>query len=583
MVGTDLHFFAPNAGIAFVSNPSGGASSAYLTPDGGVSWTPVALPGGARVTTVHFVDQKVGYAIGPETLLATTDGGEKWTAKPIAPGKSFSSINCSSAETCVLTTTAGNELIETNDGGATDTVKTTSSSLIFSAGYANASQIVAVGESGATVLSNDGGATFTPASADLGGSYSRLRQGPAGMLLAPGSDGNLAISADGGESWKVIATQTSQELVDVAFASPSVGYALDKGGGLQRTTNGGLSWQTLSPGTTRPADAVVALGERTVLLLGPVGISRAVAGGPFESVGGRLAATAHLSDYDLVGQTLLAFGADTHTLLRSSDQGASWRAIRLPLAHKPSKHQRASAGVAIASVAFTGPAAGFLLDTSGRLWSTRNGGRSWRQILSVGASEGVQLTFGSALDGYMSVRGFGGDDEDAFVLRTNDGGVTWHPQQITAGTIQYGGLVSTTALDAAALVDGSSASGETLARLLFTTTTGGEVPAATGTQAATLTLSTRTRTLTRKKLKAVHDVVTIRGTLSGALGGEQIVVSRRDLAGGSWQEQRAVAGANGGSFSTTWRISRSSVFVAQWAGDSGRPGEGSVPLEVKVK
>ena len=61
------------------------------------------------------------------------------------------------------------------------------------------------------------------------------------------------------------------------------------------------------------------------------------------------------------------------------------------------------------------------------------------------------------------------------------------------------------------------------------------------------------------------------------------MVSRRDLTGGAWQHQEVIAGANGGSFTTTWHISRSSVFVAQWAGDSGRPGSGSRLLQVSVR
>jgi len=39
----------------------------------------------------------------------------------------------------------------------------------------------------------------------------------------------------------------------------------------------------------------------------------------------------------------------------------------------------------------------------------------------------------------------------------------------------------------------------------------------------------------------------------------------------------------GGSFATTWHITQSSVFVAQWAGDSGRPGQGSKMLTVTVR
>ncbi len=578
--GTDIHFLTANVGIAFTSSPAG-ASAAYMTPDGGESWTPVALPAGARVTAVHFVDEKNAYAIGPETLLRSSDGGEKWEAEPIAKGKVFNSIDCASALSCVLTVSAGDSLIETANGGESATETTPSSALIFGAAYASPTQIVAVGESGTTVLSNDGGATFTAASLDIGGQYGRLRLGPGGMLLAPGADGDVAISTNAGQSWQVIATQSSQQLVDVAFASPTLGYALDVRGGLQRTENAGASWQTLSSGTSTPARAMAALGANTVLLFGPLGISRAVNGGPFQPLGG-VAASARLSDYDIAGSAVFAFGVGSHSLIRSTDQGARWSGVSLPLARRAARrHGRrvpAYPGVAIRSVAFTSSADGMLLDSSGRLWKTRNGGRAWSEVLSAGGSEGVQLAFATPTEGFMDVRGFGEDSADAYVLRTTDGGVSWHPQELTLGSLSYGALVASSGLDAAALVDSHSVSGEELDRLLFTTTSGGDV--AGGAQ--TLALSTPRTSLSRRALRTAHDTVRVDGTLSGALGGETIVVSRRDLAGGSWHTQQVVAGANGGSFATTWQITRSSVFVAQWAGDSGRPGLGSKVLKVLV-
>jgi len=580
LVGTDVHFLSPTVGIAFVSDPNSQVSSAYMTPDGGVSWTPVSLPGGSRVSSVHFVDENNAYAIGPETLIRTTDGGQKWEREPIAAGNSFSSIDCSSATTCILAVSGGDQLVETSNGGETDAVKTTSSSFIYSAAYASPSQIVAVGESGATVLSADGGATFTSGSADVGGQYSRLRLGPDGLLLAPGADGDVAISTNGGQSWRVLSTQTSQELVDVAFATPTLGYALDVHGGLQRTSNGGASWQTLNPGTTAPAKAVAAIGN-SALLIGPVGVFRAVSGGPFEPVAGAVA-SAQLSDYDLAGATVFAFGRGRHTLLRSTDEGARWTALKVPLQRRASRsHGRripAKPGVSIRSVAFTSASRGLLLDTEGRLWSTSNAGSTWSEILSVGGGEGVQLAFATSAEGFMSIRQFGTDTNDVYVLRTTNGGATWHPQEISIGTLPYGGLVASSGLDAAALLDGTSVSNQPLDRLFFATTTGGEV---TGARQA-LSLTTGRRTFTKRRLRAAHYSVRVTGTLTGAVGGETIVVSRRNLAGGPWQEQQVVAGANGGSFATTWHITKSSVFVAQWAGDSGRPGLGSAVLKVTI-
>jgi photosystem II stability/assembly factor-like uncharacterized protein len=579
-VGVAVHFLSASVGIAFVSESGSGVSSAYMTPDGGNSWSQVPLPAGAKVTAIHFVDAKNAYAIGPDTLLRTSDGGEKWEAQKIAPGNDFKSIDCASASECILTVTSGNELIETSDGGVTDSVKTTSSSLIYGVAYASPTQVVAVGESGATVLSSDAGATFTPSSADIGGEYGRLRAGPGGIVLAPGAGGDFAMSANGGQSWQVISTQTSAQLTDVAFSTPQIGYALDVNGGLQQTNDGGASWQTLNPGTTAPARAMVALGTRVVLLLGPVGIHRAVGGGRFEAVTGKVASSAHVSDYDLAGAGagagagVFAFGEGTHTLIRSTDLGASWQAIRLPLTDKHGKTRES-----IQSVAFTSANSGFLLDTDGRIWLTHNGGATWKEILSAGTSQGIQLAFSDPLHGFLSVGGFGRDEEgNAYVLRTDDGGASWHPQEITFGSVAKDGMLASSALDASLLIDATSITGAPLDRLLFTTVTGGDVPG----PAQALSLSAPRRRFTKRALRAAHDTVTVNGTLSGALGGEQIVVSRRSLAGGPWQHQEVVAGANGGSFTTSWRIGSSSVFVAQWAGASGHPGAGSTVLSVTV-
>jgi len=574
LLGIAIHFLSPTVGLAFVYDRNAGVSYEYMTPDGGVSWKAVALPSGAKVAFVRFVDEKNAYAFGPQTLLRSTDGGSTWEAEPIAAGNNFRSIDCASATECMLTVAAGNELIKTTDGGATDTVTTSSSSLIYGAAYASLTQIVAVGEGGATVLSSDGGATFAPSSVDIGGEYSRLRAGPDGLVLAPGAKGDLALSGDGGQTWRVISTQTSAELLDVAFSTPQLGYALDVNGGLQQTSNGGASWQTLSPGTTTPARAVVAMGTHAVMLIGPTGIHRAVGGGRFVPVTGKAVAAARLSDYDLAGNTVFAFGVATHTLIRSTDYGASWNAIRLPLTNRKGRSRES-----IRSVAFSSAARGVLLDTGGRLWSTRNGGASWVEILAAGTNDGMQLAFSNPSDGFLTLHSFGGDVTNAYVLRTSDGGATWHPQVITVGSVPEDGILTSGPLAASLLVDNAGVAGAPLRRLLFTTSTGGDVA---GTP-STLSLSTHRRRFTKRALKRAHRTVTINGTLGGALGGEQIVVSRRNLTGGSWQHQTVVAGANGGSFTTTWHIGASSVFVAQWAGDSGRPGLGSKLLTVIVR
>jgi photosystem II stability/assembly factor-like uncharacterized protein len=577
-VGIDIHFTSPTAGIAIIGPPSGGQSAEYKTSDGGVSWTPVTLPA-ANITAVHFVDATHAFAIGPNTLLSSADAGATWTAKPIGAGNSFTSIDCADPTTCVLTVAAGDRLVRTADGGATSSSTTPSSSQILGAAYSNPTRVVGVGSRGATVISDDGGANFTPASSAIHGvAFARLRHGPAGLIYSPGSDGVLAISKDAGASWSTLATQTSVNLVDASFASPTVGYALDASGGLQLTTNAGASWKTLDPGTSTPARAVVAVANNSVLLVGPVGVYRSVAGGRFNPVSGKTVAKAHLSEVDVAGTATFAFGE--RALIASSNGGASWTALRLPLTNKKGKSR-----VAIRSASFVNASTGMLLDTRGRVWRTHNGGRSWSELLSAGTSGATSVTLSDPQHAFLTIGAFGPDASNAYVLHTADAGATWNPQLISAGQVLPGALVAEGASNAYALVEaqlpsppGAAAGVRFVGLSFFSTTTGGEAGAP-----SSLTVATKTRTFSKKKLRRAHRTVRIDGVLKGAQGGEQIIVSRRNVSGGAWQHQTATAGANGGSFTTTWRVSSSSVFVAQWAGDSGRASLGSTALRVTVR
>jgi hypothetical protein len=119
--------------------------------------------------------------------------------------------------------------------------------------------------------------------------------------------------------------------------------------------------------------------------------------------------------------------------------------------------------------------------------------------------------------------------------------------------------------------------GSALARRFFFTATGGDAGAASA-----LKIKAGPTKFTRKSLRTTRGKVTITGTLGGAIGGEQITVSARPLDGADWTNRTVTAGANGGSFSATFNIRSPSVFVAQWAGDSGRIGEGTAPLVVRI-
>ena len=563
----DLVFTDADRGLAFVAQ-SGGATLLYETTDQGISWKPLDLPAGVnRVSRVTFLDAQNAYAVGPDTLLRSADGGKTWARRAAGAGQDLTSIRCATVDTCLLTVKGGDRLLRTTDGGVTVTPITAATQAIFAAAFASPSRVVAAGAGGATVVSDDGGINYTPIGTDIGATYVSMRHGPSPQIAyALGRNGQLARTTDGGASWRALSVPTSAELGDVSFASVDLGYALDLRGGLFKTANGGQSWQTLDPGTTAAPQAVAALANDTVLLAGPRGVRRQVGGGRFDAVSDRDVARARLSDLDTASGAIVAFGAQALAL--STDRGATWRKITLP---NPSKRKRNP--LRVRDVDFVDARAGWLLDDAGRLWATRDGGRSWAEIAATGSDDAQSIAFGSRTEGWLTVGDFYADPRSAFVLRTGDGGRTWRPQRLSVGGPALDGVVATSGRQAYALTVGPQQQ-----RQLFGTTSGGDAG-----EASRLTVTTPVKRLTRKALRRSAGQVTIRGTLAGAQGGEQVVVSRRDARGGRWISQVVTAGANGGSFTATFRMTRSSHFVAQWAGDSGRTGAGTRVLGVSVR
>jgi len=90
-VAKDIVFNSADAGIAFVTPAPGAPSVAYFTTDAGVSWKPLPIPA-ANVERVYRFDAATLYAIGAETLLRSTDGGQTFTKQAFGAGLALTVI-----------------------------------------------------------------------------------------------------------------------------------------------------------------------------------------------------------------------------------------------------------------------------------------------------------------------------------------------------------------------------------------------------------------------------------------------------------------------------------------------------------
>jgi len=541
---SDVFFTGPDAGVA----SAGG--QIYRTTDGGGSWTLVKTHS-APINGIFFVDASSGYAVGAGTsVLKTTDGGATWDVKSSGGAITLTSIRCANPSTCLVSVDAGDRLLRTTDGGDSFASVTPSTLKIFAAGFASATRAIAAGAFGTTVVSNDAGATWSQVGARLGANLTRLRATSSLLAFAAGRDGALARSTDGGASWALLGVSTSGDVMDASFVSQNLGYALDSAGSVLRTDNSGASWQILNTGTTARPNAILAFSASRVLLFGPRGVRRSTnGGGEFSTVKGRALRNARLIDFDRAGGAVFAWGLGALTV--STNGGKTWKKL-----HRPTR------GSGLAAVDFVSSRRGFALTLDGRVWQTRNRGRRWRELVGVGTDDAVDLAFGSTKSGYLTLDTFGGANA-GYVLRTTDGGKTWRPQLVDDDSIQQlNGLVATGANAGIVLSNDSS---------LLTTNAGGDA----GTS-STLKLKAKKRRL-RKRSK-----LTVTGKLTPHEGGERVVVSMRGQRLRRWVHQVATVASNG-TFTTSWKLNGNSLFVAQWAGDDDRAGDGSKVLRVTPK
>ncbi len=547
--------------LRFTSATTGFAAAGgkiYETLDAGVSWKAVAAPG-QRIEQIVFASATRGYAVGPAgAVVRTDDGGQTWAFVDLHAGTpEYTSISCASADECVLSTQAGDQVVHITHGGdGPNTVISPSSDAIYAAAFASSTRVAAVGANGATVRSDDAGATFASVGTRLSGTYGSIRAGgAAGSAFAPGRDGALAKTLDGGRTWSRGNVPTPSDLLDVSFPTAQDGYALDSDGGLFATTNGGDAWRALGTGSPRHARALLAPTADVVLAVGPRGVRRSTDGGAsFEAVHAKLVRTTPLSGVTAAGGAIFAWGPTS--ALVSSDEGETWKRVA-----NPGASARERAQLRIQQVAFSSARTGLLRDQTGRIWRTTDAGRHWRVLTGLGTERVRGLATSSANSAYAVVDGLG-TSSGGYLLRTIDGGATWQPQFVVNSPISDSGVA--TSPDGTDYLLGGDGG------LLFSTNGG------TAGATSRLTLATKRRTLPAGRS------ITVRGGLTPAHGGEQVTISVLAPGASSWQHKTVAAAANG-TFNTIWRVARGTTsFVAQWAGDFKSAGAGSRTLSVTV-
>ena len=188
--------------------------------DGGKTWIQAkTVPTQVTLTSVYFVNDKVGYAGGHDsTVIRTDDGGNTWTQvyHNVESQSPIMSIYFRD-EDHGLAVGAFSFVVETQDGGKTWNQRTlvagsTDDSHLNKIYATKDGTILVAAEFGKVFRSTDQGATFTEVDTGYEGSFWGGMGLKDGVALVYGMRGNVYRSSDDGVTWTKINSDTDKSV-----------------------------------------------------------------------------------------------------------------------------------------------------------------------------------------------------------------------------------------------------------------------------------------------------------------------------------------------------------------------------------
>jgi photosystem II stability/assembly factor-like uncharacterized protein len=230
-----------------------------LSDDGGANWRQASVPVQVTLTSMRFVDSKIGWAAGHlGVILKTVDGGATWR-------KQLDGVRAASLMAQALRTVGDDR----SERAAQRYEEEGPDKPFFDLDFIDAQRGVAVGAHNMAFSTQDGGSTWSPLGPRLPNPknlHLYAARYIADTLYIAGEQGLLVKSPDGnifqmlrspykGSFFGLLATRRGTLL-----AYGLRGYAF-------RSTDGGANWERVASGTAASLNAAIELPDGTLALL----------------------------------------------------------------------------------------------------------------------------------------------------------------------------------------------------------------------------------------------------------------------------------------------------------------------------
>jgi len=244
-----------------------------LSDDNGRTWRRAKSPAAPMLTAVEFLDAKLGWAVGHDSvILATADGGETWVQQFAAAAEQRPLLDVTFLDKDNgFAIGAYGAFYETADGGRTWNPR----KVIEDDKHLNAfvrlpeGRLVILGEAGTILLSADAGKTWSPVASPYKGSLFGGLVADDGAVVAFGLRGRIFRSTDAGKTWTAVDNASVATLMGGTKLPDGALVIAGNGGTVLVSRDNGQSFVPLATGSTKvfakavfgPANAVILIGE----------------------------------------------------------------------------------------------------------------------------------------------------------------------------------------------------------------------------------------------------------------------------------------------------------------------------------
>lgn len=444
-------------------------------PPAQIEWI---LGPGALLNAVHLTDTGVGVAVGElGAILVTGDAGVTWTVAESGTDRSLRGVAFADATNGVAVG-AGGTLLRTADGGHSWTaIRIGSTAELRAVAFGGPGVAVIVGEAGVAFLTKDGGGAWQPVASGTTSTLRTVRFASPGVAVAAGDDGALMRSTDGGLTWASLESGTSAALRGLHFVNPTTGIVA--GGDdrrlraervVLRTTDAGATWTRINVPQGVRLYAATSASDGSIMAVGEAGASlrsrdQGLTWQAADAVRGTASANSSAAASDTSnwfasvassGTALVAVSYGGR-IFRSADSGAKW----IPAQQTPdmgnigkSAVARAgddalvigagnfifrsargarfekvkSASIQVWSIRFLDPLVGVAVGDKGTIQRTVDGGKTWTTVESGTKRLLDGVAFSDDKHGIAVASPANPTATGPGMVRTEDGGLTWHAQ-----------------------------------------------------------------------------------------------------------------------------------------------------------